>query len=161
MNPHLRLEGEDGGLALRERTRDHYGSLVPLEVVRTLPFDMSVLGNILWLICGGLLLGLSYIVGGLLICVTIIGIPFGLQAMKFGVACLTPFGRELKRKEGSSGVLSLVFNVLWILLWGWELACAHLALALLCGITIVGIPFAVQHLKLVPLALVPFGHEFD
>jgi len=122
---------------------------------------MSFLGNLLWLIFGGLLLGLSYILGGLLLCLTIIGIPFGLQAMKFGVACLTPFGRELKRKEGSSETLSLVFNILWILVWGWELALAHLALALLCALTIIGIPFAVQHLKLVPLALLPFGHEFD
>lgn len=122
---------------------------------------MNVLGNILWLLFGGLVLGLSYILGGVLMCLTVIGIPFGLQAMKFGVACLTPFGREVRRKEGSSDVLSLVFNVLWILLCGWELCCAHLLLALLCGLTIVGIPFAVQHLKLVPLALVPFGHEFD
>ena len=122
---------------------------------------MNVFLNILWLIFGGVFLGFSYIVGGLLLCVTIIGIPFGLQAMKFGVACFTPFGREIKRKEGSSDALSLVFNVLWILLIGWELCCTHLVLALACALTIVGIPFAVQHLKLVPLALVPFGHEFD
>ena len=129
--------------------------------VHTLLLGMSILGNILWLLCGGLLLALSYIVGGLLLCLTLIGIPFGIQAMKFGVACLTPFGRELRRKEGSSDLLSLLFNVLWILVCGWELACAHLVLALVCAMTIVGIPFAVQHLKLVPLALVPFGHEFD
>ncbi len=122
---------------------------------------MSFLGNLLWLIFGGLFLGLYYVLAGLLLCLTIIGIPFGLQAIKFGGACLTPFGRELKRKEGSSEVLSLVFNIIWILLCGWELACAHLVLALICAMTIVGIPFAVQHLKLVPLALVPFGHEFD
>ena len=122
---------------------------------------MSVLGNLLWLLFGGLLLGLSYVLGGIVLCLTLIGIPFGVQAIKFGLACLTPFGRELKRKENSSGPLSLVFNILWIVLWGWELACAHLVLALLCALTIIGIPFAVQHLKLVPLALVPFGHEFE
>ena len=122
---------------------------------------MSVLGNLLWLLFGGLLLGLSYVLGGIVLCLTLIGIPFGVQAIKFGLACLTPFGRELKRKESSSGPLSLVFNILWIVLWGWELACAHLVLALLCALTIIGIPFAVQHLKLVPLALVPFGHEFE
>jgi uncharacterized membrane protein YccF (DUF307 family) len=120
---------------------------------------MSLLGNILWLIFGGLIAGLGYIIGGLLICLTIIGIPFGIQTMKIGVATLTPFGKEIVETEDANSPLRIIFNVIWILLFGWEIAIAHAGSALILAITIIGIPFALQHLKLIPLALLPFGRD--
>lgn len=120
---------------------------------------MSLLGNILWLIFGGLIAALGYILGGLLVCLTIVGIPFGVQAMKIGVATLAPFGKEIVDLPDANSVLRLVLNVVWLLLVGWEIALAHAASALVLALTIIGIPFALQHLKLIPLALLPFGRD--
>ncbi len=120
---------------------------------------MTLLGNILWLIFGGLLLGIWYILGGLLLCVTIVGIPFGMQSIRLGIATFAPFGKDIVKTEGSYGALKIVFDVLWILLFGWEIAIAHLVSAGLLAITVIGIPFALQHVKLVPVSLFPFGHE--
>lgn len=118
---------------------------------------MSLLGNIVWLIFGGLIAGLGYILGGLLTCLTIIGIPFGIQAMKIGVATFAPFGKEIVELPEANRPLRLILNVIWLVLFGWEIALAHATSALILAITIIGIPFALQHLKLVPLALLPFG----
>jgi uncharacterized membrane protein YccF (DUF307 family) len=120
---------------------------------------MSLLGNIIWLICGGFVSGLAYIVGGLVMCLTIIGIPFGYQSIKLGIATFAPFGTELVEYEGANSPLYLVLNVIWLLTIGWIIALHHLIWAVLLGLTIIGIPFAVQHLKLVPLALLPFGRD--
>ena len=120
---------------------------------------MSLLGNIIWLIFGGLIVGLGYIIGGLLICLTIIGIPFGLQAMKLGLATMAPFGKEIVEKPNSESPLHLLFNIIWIFLFGWEITVAHLLAALILAITVVGLPFAKQHLKLMPLSLLPFGRD--
>ena len=120
---------------------------------------MSLLGNILWLIFGGLISGLGYILGGFALCITIIGIPFGIQSIKLGFAVFAPFGKEVVEDENANGVLALVFNVLWLLLIGWEIAVAHVISAAILAITIIGIPFALQHLKLVPLSLLPFGRD--
>jgi len=119
---------------------------------------MALLGNIVWLVFGGLLSGLGYIVGGLGLCLTIVGIPFGLQSIRLGVATFAPFGKEVRPAPGG-GFLRLLFDVLWAILFGWEIAVAHLVHAAILALTIVGIPFALQHLKLVPVALLPFHHE--
>ncbi len=118
---------------------------------------MSLLGNILWLIFGGLFAGLGYIFGGLVLCLTIVGIPFGLQSIKLGWATFAPFGKEIVETEHANSALRILFNVLWIVLFGWEIAIAHLVHAGVLAITIIGIPFALQHVKLVPLSLFPFG----
>lgn len=118
---------------------------------------MSLLGNILWLIFGGLIAGLGYIFGGLLTCITIVGIPFGIQAMKIGVATFAPFGKQIVELPEANSPLRLILNVIWLVLFGWEIALAHATSALILAITIIGIPFALQHLKLIPLALLPFG----
>ena len=118
---------------------------------------MSLLGNILWLIFGGLIAGLGYIVGGILTCITIVGIPFGIQAMKIGVATFAPFGKQIVELPEANSPLRLILNVIWLVLFGWEIALAHATSALILAITIIGIPFALQHLKLIPLALLPFG----
>jgi uncharacterized membrane protein YccF (DUF307 family) len=120
---------------------------------------MSFIGNVLWLIFGGLIAGLGYILAGLLVSLTIVGIPFGYQAIKIGVATLAPFGKEVVTSPEADRPLRLVFNLIWVLLFGWEIALAHLVSALFCAVTIIGIPFAVQHLKLLPLSLLPFGRE--
>jgi uncharacterized membrane protein YccF (DUF307 family) len=120
---------------------------------------MSLLGNILWLIFGGFIAGMMYIIGGLLLCLTIIGIPFGLQSIRIGVANFTPFGKEIVASNRAGGCLGLGFDIIWIVLFGWEIAIAHLVSAGLLAITIIGIPFALQHLKLIPVALFPFNYE--
>ncbi len=120
---------------------------------------MSLIGNILWLIFGGFIAGVGYIIGGLLFCLTIIGIPFGVQTMKIGVATLTPFGKEIVELEDANSTTRLVLNVIWLVFFGWEIALAHAGSALVCAVSIIGIPFALQHLKLIPLALLPFGRD--
>ena len=122
---------------------------------------MTLIGNILWLIFGGLLSGLGYILGGLLLCLTIVGIPFGVQAMKLGVATFAPFGKEIVELPEANSPLRIVFNILWILLFGWEIAVSHLLHAGVLALTIIGLPFALQHVKLVPLALLPFGRSLE
>lgn len=121
--------------------------------------NVSILGNIVWLIFGGFFSGMGYILGGLLTCLTIIGIPFGVQSIKLGAATLTPFGKEITIRENSGGILETTFNILWAILFGWEIALAHLTSAIILAITIIGLPFARQHIKLIPLAIFPFGKE--
>lgn len=120
---------------------------------------MSLLGNIIWLIFGGLITGLGYILGGLGLCLTIIGIPFGLQSIKLGVAVFAPFGKDIVETSDANSVLGLIFNVLWLVLFGWPIALAHLTSAAVLAVTIIGIPFAYQHIKLIPLSLLPFGRD--
>lgn len=120
---------------------------------------MSFFGNLIWMIFGGFLTGMGYIIGGLLVCLTIIGIPFGTQAIKLGWATLSPFGRDIVPNEHAGGTLNIVFNLIWAILFGWEIAVAHLVHGLILYVTIVGIPFGKQHFKLIPLALAPFGRE--
>jgi uncharacterized membrane protein YccF (DUF307 family) len=122
---------------------------------------MSLLGNIIWLIFGGLVTGLGYILGGLVLCLTIIGIPFGLKAMRLGAATLTPFGKAVVPDERGEGFLPLVLNVIWIVLFGWEIALAHLVSAGILAITIIGIPFAKQHFKLIPVSFAPFSFRLE
>jgi uncharacterized membrane protein YccF (DUF307 family) len=119
---------------------------------------MSFLGNIIWLIFGGLIVGLGYIVGGALLCLTIIGIPFGLQSFRLGAAALAPFGKRVVASPTRHGLKTL-FDIIWIVFFGWEIALAHLLSALILAITIVGIPFARQHMKLLKVALFPFGYD--
>ena len=120
---------------------------------------MSTLGNVVWLVFGGLIAALGYIIGGLLLCITVVGIPFGMQSMKIGVATLTPFGKEVVEVKQANSALRILFNLLWLVLFGWEIALAHLLSALILAVTILGIPFAKQHVKLIPLSLFPFGRN--
>ena len=122
---------------------------------------MSLLGNIIWLIFGGFLAGIGYILGGILACLTIIGIPFGQQAIKLGVATMTPFGREIVPTPEAGSTLNMILNIVWILVIGWGIAVTHLTSAAILAVTIIGIPFALQHIKLIPLALFPFGRELQ
>ena len=120
---------------------------------------MNALGNILWFLLGGFIIAIIYYIVGLLMCITIIGIPFGVQLFKFGTYALWPFGRVLVDAPGQPGCLSTVMNLIWILLGWWEIAAIHLAFGLLCCITIIGIPFGLQHFKMIIPAILPFGKE--
>lgn len=120
---------------------------------------MNFLGNIIWVLFGGLFISLGYFIGGLVLCLTIVGIPFGLKVMKLGAFALWPFGGRVEPKQNPTGCLTLLLNVLWIIFGGIEVAFAHLAMGLIFCITIIGIPFGLQHFKLMILALLPFGHE--
>ncbi len=119
---------------------------------------MSLFANLIFFVFGGFLIFLGYLLGGLLLCITIIGIPFGLMCFRLAGGVLAPFGREVVDTEPPGGAISIIMNIIWIILPGLELAIMHLILALLFGITIIGLPIAAQHMKLVPLALLPFGH---
>jgi uncharacterized membrane protein YccF (DUF307 family) len=116
---------------------------------------MSLLGNIIWLVFGGILGAIAWLIAGLLLCITVIGIPFGFQCFKIAGFVLWPFGRNVE--IGNFGACGLILNVLWIILLGWELAAAHLVIGAVFCITIIGIPFGLQHFKLSMLGLVPFG----
>lgn len=120
---------------------------------------MSILLNIIWFVLGGFLISLAYVLGGILLCLTIIGIPFGIQCFKLSVLGLAPFGHEIRETEPPGGVIAVIMNVIWIILPGLELALAHLFLAAFFAITIIGLPFALQHLKLTRLAILPFGFK--
>ena len=120
---------------------------------------MAGIGNVLWFILGGFIIFFGYLLGGLILCITIIGIPFGIQCFKLAGAVLAPFGREVEETESATGPVAMIMNIIWIILPGLELAITHLVLAVILGITIVGLPLAKQHIKLIPLALVPFGRR--
>jgi len=121
---------------------------------------MSLIGNVLWIVLGGgIILFFEYLIAGFVLCLTIIGIPFGIQCFKLAGGVLAPFGREVVETEPPGGALSLILNIIWIILPGLELALMHLALAAFFAVTIIGIPIALQHIKLLPLALLPFGRK--
>ena len=120
---------------------------------------MRLFGNIVFFVLGGFIIFLGYVLGGIVLCLTIIGIPMGFQCFKLAGGVLAPFGREVRAIRQPDSTLSIILNIIWIILPGIELAIMHLALAVLFGITIIGIPIAKQHLKLLPLALLPFGRQ--
>ena len=119
---------------------------------------MSLLGNIVFFVFGGFVIFFGYVLGGILLCLTIVGIPFGFQCFKLAGGVFAPFGRDVVETEPPGGALSLILNIIWIILPGLELAIMHLLLAAFFAITIVGLPLAAQHMKLVKVALLPFGH---
>lgn len=119
---------------------------------------MKLLGNIVWLLFGGIFLALEYVIAGIFLCLTIIGIPFGIQVFKLASLALWPFGREVRNKEQASGCVSTGMNILWILA-GIGLALQHAIVGLIFMITVIGIPFGKQHFKLAAIALTPFGRE--
>jgi uncharacterized membrane protein YccF (DUF307 family) len=138
------------------------GQVAAIKSIETIAWkgkNMSLLGNILWILLGGIVIFFEYLITGVALCLTIIGIPFGVQAIKLAVLALMPFGREIVSRPVTSGFLSTVFNIIWIFIGGIWICLTHLLLAVLLALTIIGIPFAKQHAKLATLALAPFGKE--
>lgn len=117
---------------------------------------MGCLGNLLWFIFGGLLGGLSWCLAGCLWCITIVGIPVGMQCFKIASLSFFPFGKEVKYGGGAA---SFLLNLLWLIFSGLPLALGHVVCGALLCVTIIGIPFGMQHFKLAKLALMPFGAE--
>lgn len=117
---------------------------------------MRTILNVIWLLLAGLWMALFYVVAGMLACVLIITIPFGIAAFRIAGYVLWPFGRTIERQPGS-GVGALVGNVIWILLFGWELAIGHLVTGALLCLTIIGLPLGVANFKIIPISLVPLG----
>lgn len=121
---------------------------------------MNTLGNILWIILGGgIFIFLEYLIGGLLLCLTIVGIPFGIQAFRLAFLSLTPFGKEVTSSTRSEGCLSTLMNIIWIFIGGIWVALTHVLFAFIMAITIIGIPFAKQHMKLASFSFTPFGRD--
>ncbi len=118
---------------------------------------MSLIGNIIWIIFGGFFIFLEYLLAGVLLCCTVIGIPWGIKIIQLSVLGLAPFGQQVVDTPETSGCLTLFLNLIWILIGGIWIALTHLLLAFIFAITIIGIPFAVQHIKLAGFAFLPFG----
>ncbi len=120
---------------------------------------MRTLGNIIWVLCGGLFTAIEYFIASIGLMITIVGIPFGLQTMKIGIFVLWPFGSDIVKKENSYGCLNLVMNIVWIIIGGIWICLTHILIGIFFYITIIGIPFGYQQFKLARLALMPFGKE--
>jgi len=120
---------------------------------------MNFIGNLIWVIFGGLAIAIEYLISSLLLFVSIIGIPFGLQTLKLAGLALWPFGRETRVIENSNSGLSITMNVIWFLVGGVWIFLSHFVLGIIFAISMVGIPWARQHFKMAKLALKPFGRE--
>jgi uncharacterized membrane protein YccF (DUF307 family) len=132
---------------------------VDVEAARKRDERMKILGNILWLIFGGLEAAIGYFTGALALAVTIVGIPWALQIFKIGLLCLWPFGAEVTRDEFPPGCLRIPLNILWFIfggLWAWI---CHVLFGIVLCITIIGVPWGKQHFKMAGLAVTPFGRN--
>jgi len=120
---------------------------------------MKILGNLIWLIFGGIIIAIEYFIGSIILIITIIGIPFGIQTLNMGALALWPFGRDTRVHDRASGCLYILMNVLWLLCGGIWIALTHALFGMVLCITIIGIPFGMQHFKLTAIALNPFGRD--
>ena len=119
---------------------------------------MGCLGNLLWFLCGGFISGLSWALVGCLWCLTVIGLPVGMQCFKFAALSFFPFGKDV---QYGGGAVSLLMNIVWLVAGGIPLAIEHAVFGVILCVTIVGVPFGLQHFKLAKLALMPFGADVD
>lgn len=124
---------------------------------------MKTIGNIIWFIFGGVMIAIEYFVAGLTMMLTIVGIPFGIQCIKLGVLALWPFGHKVEKykKPLPLGLLNVIMNIIWIVIGGIWIALTHLFWGIIFCITIIGIPFGMQHFKMIRLALFPFGKTIN
>lgn len=129
--------------------------------VASLKGPLRLIGNVVWVLFGGFFMAAGWFLAGILSALTIVGIPWGIAAFRIADFSLWPFGREMvDRNQGTTmKTMSLIGNVVWVLVGGWWIALGHLFSALLCTMTIVGIPFAWQHVKLAGISLTPLGKK--
>jgi uncharacterized membrane protein YccF (DUF307 family) len=118
---------------------------------------MNFLGNLIWLIFGGLMAALGYFLGGIVLCITVIGVPWGLQCFKLAGLVLWPFGKKVISDSDNMGCLNIFFNLIWILFGGLYTAIVHIVMGAILCLTIIGIPWGKQHFKLIEISLMPFG----
>ncbi|EOR93014.1 hypothetical protein ADIARSV_3814 [Arcticibacter svalbardensis MN12-7] len=122
---------------------------------------MNFIGNIIWIVFGGIFIFFEYLFGGIILCLTIVGIPFGLQCFKLAIVGLAPFGVQINNTSSNTGCLSTMMNIIWLVFGGVWVLLTHLFFGLLLCLTIVGIPFGRQHFKLMNLAFSPFGKSIN
>lgn len=120
---------------------------------------MNILGNTIWLIFGGFFAALGYFLGGIVLCVTVVGIPWGLQCFKIAGMVLAPFGKKVVSDSTNQGCLSVLCNIIWLFSGGLATCIMHIVMGILLYVTIIGIPWGRQHFKLVELSLMPFGKK--
>jgi uncharacterized membrane protein YccF (DUF307 family) len=120
---------------------------------------MNLIGNLIWLIFGGIIIAIEYFIGSIILMITIVGIPFGIQTLKMASLAIWPFGRDTRVQSRASGCLYIFMNVLWLLTGGLWIAITHAIFGVILFITIIGIPFGLQHFKLTAIALSPFGRD--
>ena len=120
---------------------------------------MNFLGNLIWLIFGGLFSALGYFFGGIVLCITIVGIPFGLQCFKLAGLVLWPFGKQVVSSTAQTGCLTILANIIWIIVGGIAVTLNHLIMGIILYISIIGIPWGRQHFKLLEISLLPFGKK--
>ncbi len=118
---------------------------------------MRTFGSIIWMVFGGIFIAIEYVLSSVVMMVTIVGIPFGLQSLKLAEVALFPFNKRVIKSKSASGCLSFIMNIIWFFVGGIPIALTHLGFGLLFYITIIGIPFGNQHFKLMRLAFTPFG----
>ena len=118
---------------------------------------MNFFGNLIWIIFGGLMAALGYFLGGIVLCITVIGIPWGLQCFKLAALVLWPFGKKVISDSDNMGCLNILFNLVWILCGGLYTAIVHIVMGAILCITVIGIPWGKQHFKLIEISLMPFG----
>ncbi|GAA1793061.1 YccF domain-containing protein [Agromyces lapidis] len=119
---------------------------------------MNTLLNIIWLVLSGIWLFLGYVLAGVVMCILIVTIPWGIASFRIAGYALWPFGRTVVQKP-TSGAWSFIGNIIWVILAGWWLALEHLVAGVLLCITIIGIPLGIANFKLVPVSLAPLGKE--
>lgn len=119
--------------------------------------SISLLGNIIWIVFGGWLIALEYICGGIALCMTIVGIPWGIQCFKLAILGFAPFGQQISPGRSLDGCLALPLNIIWLIFGGFWVFLTHVIFGILFCVTVIGIPFGVQHFKLAGLAFAPFG----
>jgi uncharacterized membrane protein YccF (DUF307 family) len=119
----------------------------------------NFLGNLIWLIFGGLMAALGYFLGGFVLCITIVGIPWGLQCFKLAGLVFWPFGKKVINENNPMGCLSLFCNIIWILCGGLYTAIVHIVMGVILCLTVIGIPWGRQHFKLLEISLMPFGKK--
>jgi uncharacterized membrane protein YccF (DUF307 family) len=120
---------------------------------------LNLIGNLVWLVFGGLISAIGYFIGGLVLCCTIIGIPFGIQCFKLGEFMIWPFGRKVVYNNSGGGCLQTFANVIWLIFGGVWIAVSHFVFGILLCITIIGIPFGRKHFQMIELSLMPFGKK--
>ena len=120
---------------------------------------MKILGNLVWLIFGGIIIAIEYFIGSIILMITIVGIPFGIQTLKMAALSIWPFGRDTRVHSRASGCLYVLMNLIWLICGGIWIALTHAFFGALLCITIIGIPFGLQHFKLTAVALSPFGRD--